>query len=209
MLDGFAGRLEGALDREAAAHPNPGAIALHRLNRAEYSNVVRDLLGVEIDVATMLPADDSSEGFDNIADALRISPALLDGYVTAAANISRLAVGDPGIGAVTATYRAPNGLSQTSHIDGLPLGTVGGMQARHTFPLDAEYTIRVGARGGGGGIGAPARDSAEYVELTLDGERVKVFEIGGRGGTEIKLPVKAGPHNVAAAVLPGIFSRNQ
>jgi len=203
VLDSFAGRLEGALDREAAAHPNPGSIALHRLNRAEYSNVVRDLLGVEIDVATMLPADDSSEGFDNIADALRISPALLDGYVTAAANISRLAVGDPGIGAVTATYRAPNGLSQTSHIDGLPLGTVGGMQARHTFPLDAEYTIRVGARGGGGGIGAPARDSAEYVELTLDGERVKVFEIGGRGGTEIKLPVKAGPHNVAAAVLPG------
>ena len=73
VLDSFAGRLEGALDREAAAHPNPGAIALHRLNRAEYSNVVRDLLGVEIDVATMLPADDSSEGFDNIADALRIS----------------------------------------------------------------------------------------------------------------------------------------
>lgn len=203
VLDGFAGRLEGALDREAVAHPNPGAIALHRLNRAEYSNVVRDLLGVEIDVATMLPADDSSEGFDNIADALRISPALLDGYVTAAANLSRLAVGDPGIGAVTATYRAPNGLSQSSHIDGLPLGTVGGMQARHTFPLDAEYTIRVGARGGGGGIGAPASDSIDHVELTLDGERVKVFDLGGRGGTEIKIPVKAGPHNVAAAVLPG------
>ncbi|MEP6962319.1 MAG: DUF1587 domain-containing protein, partial [Acidobacteriota bacterium] len=203
VLDAFAGRLEGALDREAAAHPNPGAIALHRLNRAEYSNVVRDLLGLEIDVTTMLPADDSSEGFDNIADALRISPALLEGYVTAAANISRLAVGDSGIGAVTATYRAPGGLSQSSHIDGLPLGTVGGMQARHTFPLDAEYTIRVGGRGGGGGIGAPARDSAEYVELTLDGERVKVFEVGGRGGTEIKMPVKAGPHTVAAAVLPG------
>ncbi|MEO8096125.1 MAG: DUF1592 domain-containing protein [Acidobacteriota bacterium] len=203
VLDAFAGRLEGALDRESAAHPNPGSIALHRLNRAEYSNVVRDLLGLEIDVTTMLPADDSSEGFDNIADALRISPALLEGYVTAAANISRLAVGDSGIGAVTATYRAPSGFSQSSHIDGLPLGTVGGMQARHTFPLDAEYTIRVGGRGGGGGIGAPARDSAEYVELTLDGERVKVFEVGGRGGTEIKMPVKAGPHTVAAAVLPG------
>lgn len=203
VLDAFASRLEGALDREASAHPNPGSIALHRLNRAEYSNVVRDLLGLEIDVTTMLPADDSSEGFDNIADALRISPALLDGYVTAAANISRLAVGDPSIGAVTATYRAPSGFSQTSHIDGLPLGTLGGMKIRHTFPLDAEYTIRVGGRGSGGGIGAPARDSAEYVELTLDGERVKVFELGGRGGTEIKMPVKAGPHSVAAAVLPG------
>lgn len=203
VLDAFAGRLESALDREAAARPDPGSIVLHRLNRTEYANVIRDLLALDIDVTTMLPADDSSEGFDNIADALRVSPALLEGYVTAAANISRLAVGDPGIGASTVTYRGPQGLSQTTHIDGLPLGTVGGMQVQHTFPLDAEYTIRVGGRGGGGGIGAPQRDSPEYVELSLDGERVKVFEIGGRGGTEIKIPVKAGPHSVAAAVLPG------
>jgi hypothetical protein len=203
QMDAFATRLESALDREAAAHPDPGSVVLHRLNRFEYANVVRDLLSLEIDTTTMLPADDSSEGFDNIADALRVSPALLEAYVTAAANISRLAIGDPGIGASTVTYRAPGGLSQSRHIDGLPLGTVGGMQVKHTFPLDAEYTIRVGGRGSGGGIGAPARDSAEHVELTLDGERVKVFEIGGRGGTEIKMPVKAGLHTVAAAVLPG------
>ncbi len=203
VLDGFTTRLEATLDRAAASNPDPGSILLHRLNRAEYSNVVRDLLTLDVDVSTMLPADDSSEGFDNIADALRLSPALLEGYVTAAANISRIAVGDSSIGAGTTTYRAPGGLSQASHIDGLPLGTVGGMQVRHTFPLDAEYTLRVGARGSGGGIGAPPRDSAEYVELTLDGERVKLFEIGGRGATEIKVPVKAGPHAVAAAILPG------
>jgi hypothetical protein len=202
QLDSFAERIEAALDREAAAHLDPGFVALHRLNRTEYANVIRDLLALEIDVTTTLPADDSAEGFDNIADSLRISPALLEGYVTAAANISRLAVGDPGIGAVTTTYRAPGG-PQSAHIDGLPLGTVGGMQVRHTFPLDAEYTIRVGGRGSGGGIGAPPRDSAEYVELMLDGERVKVFEIGGRGGSEIKMKIPAGPHTVAAAVLPG------
>lgn len=202
-LDAFARRLETVLDGEAAAHPDPGTIVLHRLNRNEYANVIRDLLTLDIDVTTMLPADDSSEGFDNIADALRVSPALLEGYVTAAANISRLAVGDPGIGASTVTYRAAQGLSQAAHIDGLPLGTVGGMQVRHTFPLDADYTIRIGGRGGVGGIGAPQPDSPEYVELSLDGERVKVFQIGGRGGMEIKVPVKAGPHAIAAAVLHG------
>ena len=203
QVDQFAGNVESALDRLAVANPDPGSIVLHRLNRAEYANVVRDLLGLDVDVTTMLPADDSSEGFDNVADALRVSPALLEGYITAAANISRLAVGDPGIGASTVTYRAPSGLSQSAHIDGLPLGTVGGMQVKHTFPLDAEYTLRVGARGSGGGIGAPPSDGPEYVDLMLDGERVKLFQIGGRGGSEIKVPVKAGPHTLAAAVLPG------
>lgn len=203
QMDDFAGHVETALDKLAAANPDPGSIVLHRLNRAEYANAIRDLLTLDVDVTTMLPADDSSEGFDNVADALRVSPALLEGYVTAAANISRLAVGDPGIGASTVTYRAPSGLSQAAHIDGLPLGTVGGMQVRHTFPLDAEYTLRVGARGSGGGIGAPAPDSPEYVDLMLDGERVKTFQIGGRGGAEIKVPVKAGPHTLSAAILPG------
>ena len=95
-LDGLAAAVEGALDRAAAANPNPGRTPLHRMNRVEYANAIRDLLAVEVDPATLLPADDSSNGFDNIADVLGVSPALLERYVSAAAKISRLAVGDPG-----------------------------------------------------------------------------------------------------------------
>ena len=109
-LQTFTSRLEAQLD--AAARPDPGAPALHRLNRAEYSNVIRDLLALEIDATTLLPPDDAAAGFDNIADVLVISPALIEGYATAAAKISRLAVGDPAIGLDRVTYRPSGDLSQ-------------------------------------------------------------------------------------------------
>ena len=147
-LDAFAATVENTIDRAAAAAPNPGAPALHRLNRTEYGNAVRDLLDLPIDAAALLPGDDSSEGFDNLASVLSVSPALMQAYVTAAAKISRLAVGDPTISADITTYLPPRGMSQAVHREGLPLGTRGGMVVRHIFPLDAEYKFRVGRSGG-------------------------------------------------------------
>ena len=134
--------LETTLDREAAATPNPGRPALHRLNRVEYQNVVRDLLALDVDAASLLPADDSSFGFDNVADVLGVSPVLLERYIAAAETISATAVGDPASAAADKTYRVRFDLTQTGHIDGLPLGTRGGTLIRDTFPLDGEYVIK-------------------------------------------------------------------
>src|SRR4029453_270543 len=108
----------------------------------------RDLLSLEVDVAAMPPPDDSAAGFDNNADVLGVSPALIEGYAAAAAKISRLALGDPSIGLDRVTYRVPGDISQDAHVDGLPLGTRGGIVVRHTFPLDAEYDVQVGQAGG-------------------------------------------------------------
>jgi hypothetical protein len=185
-LDALAGELETRLDRAAATNPNPGSPALHRLNRTEYANSVRDLLDLEVDVTTLLPSDDSNEGFDNIADALSVSPTLIQGYVAAAMKISRLAVGDRTAVPNQVTYQAPTGLNQEQHFEGLPLGTRGGMVIKHTFPLDGEYQIGGGGgRGGGGGA-----------DMTIDGQPVQV----ARGG---RVQVKAGPHTIAVAVVDG------
>jgi len=137
-IDGFITSLQSQIDRAATAKPFAGTPALHRLNRAEYSNAVRDLLTLDVDAASLLPPDDSAAGFDNIADVLGVSPALIEGYATAAAKISRLAVGDSSIGLDRVTYRSAGNLSQEDHLDGLPLGTRGGMIVRHTFPLNAD-----------------------------------------------------------------------
>jgi hypothetical protein len=189
--------LEAQVDQKAAAHPNPGSVVLHRLNRTEYANAIRDLLALDIDASTLLPADDSSEGFDNIADALGVSPALVERYTAAATKVSRMAVGNILTNAFTTTYRVPGDLSQTDHIDGLPLGTRGGILVHHNFPLDAEYDIKVKARSGGIGVGGIGV-SGEELEVTLNGERVKVA-----GGTtvDVHLKVKAGPQTVGAAYL--------
>ena len=144
-LDAFTASLEAALDRAAEAKPNPGTRALHRLNRTEYGNAIRDLIGLEVDTSLLFPGDDSSDGFDNIADVLRVSPALLERYMSAAAKISRIAVGNPSIAATTTTYRVRSDLSQNDHIEGLPLGTRGGVLIEHNFPLDAEYTSSSGS----------------------------------------------------------------
>jgi len=191
----FTASLEAALDRLAARRLDPGAPALHRLNRAEYANVIRDLLALDVDVSALLPPDDSAAGFDNIADVLTVSPALIEGYIAAAAKISRLALGDPSIGLDRAVYRVPGDLSQDVHLDGLPLGTRGGIIVRHTFPLDAEYDLQVG-QGGGARLGGPpaAGPRAEDLYVALDGARVA---IPGRGATRIRVP--AGPHTLAAA----------
>jgi len=196
-LDAWTTKLEIELDRAAAAKPNPGSAGLHRLNRTEYTNAIRDLLGIDVDGSTVLPADDSSEGFDNIADALAVSPALIERYVAAAGKISRLAVGNLLISPSTVTYRAPADLSQTEHVEGLPLGTRGGMLIRHTFPLDAEYALKVRARSAGIGVGGVG-PSGEELELVLNGERVK---LAGGGTIDAKIPIKAGPQEIGAAYV--------
>src|SRR4051794_19209032 len=131
VIDTFVSGLEARLDQAATAKPNPGKTALHRLNRAEYANAVRDLVDLPMDAASLLPADDSSEGFDNVADVLGMSPQLVQSYIAAAAKISRLAIGDTEISADKTTYRLPRGLVQTDHIEGLPLGTRGGILIHH------------------------------------------------------------------------------
>src|SRR4029453_17611145 len=126
-LDGFAAGLEQRLDKAVNASAPLVTPSLHRLNRAEYANAIRDLLALDVDVNVLLPADGSSQGFDNLAEALAVSPSLIQGYVSAAMKISRLAVGDKTMGPLQVTYSPPPGLAQDRHIDGLPLGTRGGM----------------------------------------------------------------------------------
>jgi hypothetical protein len=193
----FTAALEGSLDRAAAQRLDPGAPALHRLNRSEYANAIRDLLAIDIDVNALLPPDDSAAGFDNNADVLGVSPALIEGYAAAAARISRLALGNPSIGIDRVTYRVPGDVSQEDHVDGLPLGTRGGIVVRHTFPLDAEYELQV-AQAGGARLGGPpaAGPRTDDLYVSIDGVRVALQE---RGATRMR--VAAGPHTIGAATI--------
>jgi hypothetical protein len=170
--------LETELDRTAVASPNPGRPALHRLNRAEYANAIRDLLDLEVDVTSRLPPDDAAFGFDNIADVLGVPPVLLERYVDTAAEIAERAVGSPDIASGSDTYRVRQDLSQDRHIEGLPIGTVGGLAVRHTFPLDAEYTLQ--AKLYRTNVGTMRGLEYEHeVEISLDGKRVHLAKIGG------------------------------
>jgi mono/diheme cytochrome c family protein len=196
--------LEDAIDRRAPRH-SPGSIVLHRLNRTEYANAVRDLLDLEIDAATLLPPDDSARGFDNIAGSLTISPTLLESYTTAAARVARMAVGywkTP----TEATYLAPGDTSQNQHVEGLPLGTRGGMVVHHDFPADGEYKFSIQNFGIGSYI------PGEQLELDIDGERAHLFKyqgVGlsqgmsgeGDGSLDVTIPVKAGSRIVGATFL--------
>ena len=183
---------------------------LHRLNRTEYANAVRDLLDLEIDVTALLPPDDIARGFDNIAGSLTISPTLLESYATAAARVARMAVGywkTP----IEATYLAPGDTSQNHHIEGLPFGTRGGMLVRHDFPADGEYKFAIQNFGIGSYI------PGEQLELLIDGERAHLFKYQGVGLSqgmagdqgdgilEVTVPVKAGSRTVGATFLATNF----
>ena len=176
--DALAGFIESRLDRAALERPNPGRSSVHRLNRAEYANAIRDLLSLEVDASTLLPADDSADGFDNIADVLSLSPALLEGYLSAATKISALAVGSPKITASSETYRVRGDLSQTEHLEGLPLGTRGGVAARHTFPLSGEYVFKVKLVETNLGTIRGLQDE-NHVEIAVEGQRVLLAPVGG------------------------------
>jgi mono/diheme cytochrome c family protein len=170
--------LETALDRAAAARPNPGRHALHRLNRSEYANAIRDLLALEVDPSTLLPPDDSADGFDNNANLLGVSPALLERYLSAAAQISDVAVGNAHIMAASETYRIRGDASQVEQNEHLSPGTRGGLLATHTFPLDGEYVVKV--RLLQTNLGSVRGLEYEHqLEITLDGARVLLAPVGG------------------------------
>jgi hypothetical protein len=194
-LDAFAGELEGELDAAAKRHIAPGVTSLHRLNRTEYHNAIRDLIGYDADVSMLLPADDSAEGFDNIADVLGISPTLAQAYIAAAMKISRGALGDLTATPATAKYTTSGGPGQRQHIDGLPLGTEGGIRFTHYFPVDAEYEFRITPtrplRFSGSNGGPPPK-----VDFVLDGVRVEVQD-----SSKFRLRVKAGPRPVSAVLI--------
>jgi mono/diheme cytochrome c family protein len=197
--------LETELDRTAKAHiPPPG---LHRMNRVEYANAIRDLLDIQIDPSKYLPSDDSTRGFDNIAGALGISPTLLEGYVSAAGKISRLAIGDIST-PVQTTYRVAEDTDQDYHVEGMPFGTRGGMLAQHEFPADGEYTIKVSpiSKGNMGNTNPFGEIPGEKMELLLDGERLHVWDWDrdrerADGTLNFKFPAKAGRHTVVATYL--------
>jgi mono/diheme cytochrome c family protein len=210
--------LETALDREAAARPNPGRPALHRLNRTEYQNVIRDLLGLDVDATALLPADDSSFGFDNVADVLGVSPVLLERYIAAAEKISAIAIGNPATPPADTTHRVRFDLTQTGHIEGLPLGTRGGALIRDTFPLDGEYVIKPRLwRTNVGFIRGLAYP--HQVEISVDGERVHLVTIGTpddyrtslmspdnavkiiEARMQTRVPLRAGPHAIGVTFV--------
>jgi mono/diheme cytochrome c family protein len=195
VLEDFAGELATRLDKAGLAHPYPGTKSLHRLNRTEYANAIRDVIGLQVDVSTLLPADDSGEGFDNIADVLGVSPTLIQSYISAAMKLSRAAVGDRTMQPTLVKYTAPSGLSQQEHIEGLPLGTRGGIRFTHNFPLDAEYEFRIAA-GGGFRFAGPAGGPAPLLDVTLNGAQVKVPD-----PRKFRIRVPAGPQTITIALV--------
>jgi mono/diheme cytochrome c family protein len=224
----LASWLEHEIDRVADAKPNPGRTeTFHRLNRAEYQNAIRDLLAIEIDVTSLLPPDDSSYGFDNIAGVLKVSPTLLDRYIAAARTIASVAVGSRDMVPDADTFRVRSDLSQRGRVDGLPLGTRGGTAFRHTFPLDAEYEFKIE-------VAQAAPPDPHQFELSIDGAPVRLMTLvrmpaasadlfGAAAqrknpGLTFRVPVKAGPRDIAAtffmkpsALLDGLrepFSRD-
>jgi mono/diheme cytochrome c family protein len=193
--NGLTEWLETEIDRNAKM--NPGSVGLHRMNRSEYANAVRDLLNLQIDPETLLPPDDSARGFDNVAGSLTISSTLLESYANAAGKVARMAVGywkTP----TERTYIAPTDTSQEYHIEGLPFGTRGGMVVDHVFPADGEYRFSIQDYVIGPYIGD------EQLELGVDGEKVKLFDWNDLqvqpdsdgGQVQITVPVKAGTHKV-------------
>ncbi len=212
----LSGWLESQIDQ--ASEPYAGRPILHRLNRAEYGNAIRDLLALDIDVASLLPADDSAFGFDNVSDALGVSPSLQEHYLDAALKIGALAVGDPNIPPGSETWRIRQDLSQDRHVNGLPLGTVGGTKVQYNFPLDGEYAFQAKLYRTNLNI-MRGLESPHQVELALDGKRIHLASLGGEADLaslfekptdtgdavdarlRVRIPVKAGPHVVTIAFL--------
>jgi hypothetical protein len=217
-VESLIAMLETSLDRAGAAKPNPGRTSIHRLNRTEYGNAIRDLLDIHLDVAELLPPDDESNGFDNMADVLRLSPSLLEQYLAASRKISSLAVGNLATLPITQTYRIPPDQSQADHVEGLPLGTRGGILIHQNFPLDAEYDLNAVVLRNVLGY-MPGLEWPHQLEITVDDERVFMVPVGGPDDnrmsdanfataaeaidnrTKTRLPLKAGPHAIGVAFL--------
>jgi mono/diheme cytochrome c family protein len=217
VLDGLAATLEAQLDAEAAAHPTPGRRTFQRLNRSEYARSIHDLLGLEINAGDYLPLDEKSANFDNIADAQLLSPTLMQSYLSAASEISRLAVGDRAATPREVFFLVPRTASQREQVEGAPYGTRGGISVVHTFPADGEYRFRVsfyhettGALYGNGRAALHTADAPEQIEVSVDGRRVALLDldrwmhISDPDGVNLRtepISVTAGPHRISAAFI--------
>jgi hypothetical protein len=216
-IDAFVSWMENHLDAAAAARPDPGYVSLHRLNRTEYARAVKELLDLDVDPGALLPKDVKSDGFDNVSNVLKVSPTFLDQYISAARTVAAQAVGNPHAAKAIATYRAPQ-REQAFHIEGLPLGTRGGMLIEHNFPADGPYEFSINVGTGVGYIGG--LDQVHKVILLLDGRRVFEREIGGPQDLKdadqkqqeftkearerfqhIRVNVTAGPHELGATFV--------
>jgi mono/diheme cytochrome c family protein len=220
-VQAFATSLERRIDAHALTSPDPGHKPIHRLNRTEYGNAVRDLLDLEVDVRDLLPADDESHGFDNIAGVLRVSSSLLEQYLTAARRVSSVAVGTD-TEVVRRAFRVPPDDSQQDEVDGLGIGTRGGFRFRHTFPQDAEYEFAIGLMRNFHGY-ITGLEFAHRVEIAIDGEQVFAAQVGGPADNlasdrnmsaaadaihkrlTTRVRVAAGPHDVGVT----FFRRNR
>src|SRR5262245_34817020 len=215
-LDGLAEALEAQADARGDA-PSPGRRTFQRLNRAEYAQSIHDLLGLDVNAGDYLPLDTKSANFDNVADAQLLSPTLMQSYLTAAAELSRLAVGDRGATAREATYAVSRWASQREQVEGAPYGTRGGLAVMHTFPADGEYRFRVsfyhettGALYGNGRAALHTAKAPEQVEIAIDGERAALLDVdrwmntSDPDGVNLHtdpITITAGPHRVSAAFI--------
>jgi mono/diheme cytochrome c family protein len=231
-LDRFVAQLEKHLDNVASEHgSNPGHIAIHRLNRREYQNAIEDLLGVKVDAEDLLPTDIASDGFDNVANVLQVSPAFLEQYMQAARAISIDAVSEAEPEPDVASFEAPSLATQYRHVDGLPLGTRGGFSVEHYFPADGEYVFNVDIASQEGSLQRSYPtwwlESEHRFILTIDGEEVYTATLGGKEDEaavdlqqtpaitaiqerfmDIRLPVKAGSHQIAAGFVARTFAES-
>jgi mono/diheme cytochrome c family protein len=216
VIKAFIDTLENKIDTAAALNPNPGWRPFQRLNRAEYQRAVRDLVGIDVDVTAFLPPDTISRGFDNVADVQSFSPTLMESYLRAASQISRLAVGDRNASPTSVTYKIGRTLSQMRQVDGAPMGTRGGISVVHTFPADGDYVIKMSMHNeplGGiyGRTSMATMDIKEQVEVSINGERaalldlnVRMSETDPKNSLEIKTPplhIPAGPQRISAAFI--------
>ncbi len=210
LLTDLAAALETRIDRAAALNPNPGRRPFQRLNRAEYTYAVRDLLDLDVDVESYLPPDTISDGFDNVADAQGFSPTVLEGYMRAASAISTLAVGDANAAPTESTYKIPRTANQMRQVEGAPFGTRGGISVSHIFPADGEYTFRMMLHSIPTGQLFGSSVPGEQIEVSVNGGRVALIDINTRmseadpNGMNLVTPkiyVRAGPQRISAAFV--------
>jgi hypothetical protein len=205
-LKAFAAMLEEGIDQAAHGRPSPGNPALHRLNRTEYANSIRDLLDVRADVSAYLPPDDMSHGFDNMADVLTVSPALIEGYIRAAGKISRMAVGDLGAQAITSTYSIPRVTSQVRHVEGTPLGTRGGIAVIHDFPADGDYVFKLRMfHHPVGPLFGINQGKGQQLQIAVNGQPVALIDIDPAitpdGIKTPPIPIKAGAQSISGSFI--------
>ena len=224
-VDTFVTALERDLDAAAARNPNPGRVALHRLNRAEYANAIEDLLGVRIDASALLPKDDEADGFDNVASVLTVSPSFLDQYISAARVVTARALGNPAARPGSMTYRPARGTDQAVRVEGLPLGTRGGLLVEHLFPADGDYKFNINGLAAAGYV--RGMEYRHTLIVTIDGVKVFQGQIGGEedikaidqqqapavaaiNGRFQNIPVKvtAGPHKVGVTFIARTYAES-